>query len=107
MTFNTVGPSAALLGPRAFYLWLPIPAFWMIGAGFGRRGRKRLLGFLPVYFLLALSILTLGCGGGGGGGNTSKSSGTPAGSYTITITGKDANGMTQTGSAASVTIAVN
>jgi len=107
MTFNTVGPSAALLGPRAFYLWLPIPAFWVIGASFGRRGRKRLLGFLPLYFLLALSIFTLGCGGGGGGGNTSKSSGTPAGSYTITITGKDANGMTQTGSAASVTIAVN
>jgi len=38
---------------------------------------------------------------------TTLSSGTPSGTYTITITGKDANGVTQTGSAPTVTAVVN
>ena len=38
---------------------------------------------------------------------TTLSNGTPSGTYTITITGKDANGVTQTGSAPTVTAVVN
>jgi hypothetical protein len=38
---------------------------------------------------------------------TTTSNGTPAGTYTITITGKDANGVTQTGNAATVSVTVN
>jgi hypothetical protein len=38
---------------------------------------------------------------------TTLSSGTPAGTYTITITGKDANNVTQTGNAPDVTVTVN
>jgi hypothetical protein len=38
---------------------------------------------------------------------TTLSNGTPSGTYTITITGKDANGVTQTGSAPAVTAIVN
>jgi chitodextrinase len=38
---------------------------------------------------------------------TTLSNGTPSGTYTITITGKDANGVTQTGSAPTVTAMVN
>ena len=38
---------------------------------------------------------------------TTLSNGTPSGTYTITITGKDANGVTQTGSAPTVTAIVN
>jgi hypothetical protein len=37
----------------------------------------------------------------------SNSAGTPTGIYTITITGEDANNMTQTGAAATVTVTVN
>jgi hypothetical protein len=38
---------------------------------------------------------------------TTGTPGTPAGNYTISITGKDANGLTQTGAAATVTVTVN
>jgi hypothetical protein len=38
---------------------------------------------------------------------TTLANGTPSGTYTITITGKDANGVTQTGSAPTVTAVVN
>jgi hypothetical protein len=38
---------------------------------------------------------------------TTLSNGTPSGTYTITITGKDANGADQTGSAPAVTAIVN
>jgi hypothetical protein len=38
---------------------------------------------------------------------TTGATGTPAGTYTISITGKDANGVTQTGNAATVTVTVN
>src|ERR1039457_1666132 len=38
---------------------------------------------------------------------TTGAPGTPAGTYTISITGKDANGVTQTGAAATVTVTVN
>jgi len=111
LTFTTVGPSAALRGSAMFYGWLlPIPALALIGAGFGSRGsrKKRLLGFLLLWILLAGLIIIPACGGGsssGGGGGGS--SGTPAGPYTITITGKDANGVTQSNAAPTVQITVN
>jgi hypothetical protein len=38
---------------------------------------------------------------------TTLSNGTPAGTYTISITGQDANGVTQTGAPATVTVIVN
>jgi hypothetical protein len=39
----------------------------------------------------------------GDGGNP----GTPAGTYTLTITGKDANGLTQSNTAPTVSVTVN
>jgi ABC-type transporter Mla subunit MlaD len=50
--------------------------------------------------LLILPACSGSSGGGGGGG------GTPAGTYTVTITGKDANGMAQTGAVAAATVTV-
>ncbi|MGB8325191.1 MAG: hypothetical protein WCE52_19700, partial [Candidatus Acidiferrum sp.] len=38
---------------------------------------------------------------------TTPSSGTPSGAYTITITGKDAAGVTQSGNPATVAVTVN
>jgi subtilase family serine protease len=38
---------------------------------------------------------------------TTGTTGTPSGSYTISITGKDVNGLTQSGAAATVTVTVN
>jgi hypothetical protein len=38
---------------------------------------------------------------------TTGTTGTPSGTYTISITGKDVNGLTQSGAAATVTVTVN
>lgn len=116
MVFATVGPSADLAGRSGFYaLLLPMPGLVLVGLGFGSynsRGknsrRKKLLGLLVLWIILTGLIILPACGsssgnGGGGGGN----SGTPAGTYTITVTGKDANGVTQTGNAATVSVTVN
>lgn len=111
LTFTTVGPSASLHSAGLFYgLLLPMPALALIGVGFGSRGsrKKGILGLLLLWIMLAGLIIIPACGGGSssgsrGGGN----SGTPAGSYTITIIGTDANGITQTGNAATVVVTVN
>ena len=116
VTFTTVGPSSALLKPfRGWYaLLLPLPGLALIGLGFGSWGsgktgsrKKRLLSLFLLWIVLAGLVVLPACGssskGGGGGGN----SGTPAGSYTITITGQDSNGLAPTGNPATVTVSVN
>jgi hypothetical protein len=111
MTFKTVGPSGALLRHvNTFYaLWLPVPGVALIGLGLGSRGsrRRKLLGCLLLWIVLATLLVLPACGssgsGGGGGGNP----GTPAGTYTLTITGKDANGLAQSNTAPTVSVTVN
>jgi hypothetical protein len=112
VTFGTVASTAALLQrARAFYaLMLPLPGLALIAIGLGSRGgrRRRLLGFMLLWMMLAALLVLPACGGGGnGGGGGGGGGGTPAGTYTITITGKDANGAAQTGNAATVTVTVN
>jgi hypothetical protein len=84
----------------------------LIGLRFGSRGSRRvnLFDFALLFFIWATLIILSGCGGGGsssGGGGGGLSGGTPSGTYTITITGKDANSLTQTGNPATVTVTVN
>jgi Pro-kumamolisin, activation domain len=108
LTFTTAGPSAASATARSpFYaLLLPIPGLALVGLGFGSRGsrKKRFLGLLSFWVVLASLIVMPACGSssnkGGGGGN----SGTPAGNYTITINGA---GGTETGNPPTVQITVN
>jgi hypothetical protein len=80
---------------------LPALMMWQITSR-GWPQSRRALGF-AVAFVVCLSALAVGCGGGGstgGGGNA----GTPAGTYTLTITGKSAQGTTRT---LNVTLTVN
>lgn len=112
LTFSTVGPSAAAVRPnRLFSLLLPIPALALISLVFspGSSRKRKLPGFLVLWTVLSVLLIVPACGGGGnsgtggGGGNN----GTPAGSYTITVTGKDANGVAQTNTAPTISITVN
>jgi hypothetical protein len=116
VTFATAGPMAAL--PHSvnelYALWLPLPALAFIGlnAGAGAARRKKTLGLLGLWTVLALAVVLPACGSGGngssgGGDKKTGTSGTPAGTYTITIAGKDANGLTQSNTAPFVTITVN
>ena len=116
VTLLAAGPTATLgHSANALYaLWLPLPALAFIGlsVGSGAARRKKALGLLALWTVLAFTVVLPACGSGAGastGSGSSKvgNSGTPAGTYTITVTGKDANGLTQSNAAPSMTITVN
>ena len=91
-----------------YAMWLPVPALALIGVVLGSPSsrKKRLIGFLLLSFVLLGLMIIPACGrsGNSGGG---RNSGTPAGTYTITITGKDASGAAQTNTAPTVVVTVN
>ncbi len=114
LTVSTTAASAMLERPSSgrsshmlYALVLPVFGITLLGAGMGSSGgrRKKLFGFLMLGMLLTGLIVMPACssssGGGGGGGST----GTPAGTYTITVTGSG-GGATATGSPA-LTLTVN
>ncbi len=110
LIFTAVGPSAkAARAIGGFYAWLLLlPCLSFIGAGFASANsrRKTPLRFIFLGIVLTSLLLLAGCGGGGSGGGGGGTGGTPAGAYTITITGKDANGVTQTNAGPTVTLNV-
>jgi Bacterial Ig-like domain (group 3)/FG-GAP-like repeat len=100
LTFKSSGSQAALEMPvnglpgnrepnRLFAFGLIVPAILLGGAGFTKTGRKR-LGHLCLLLALAGCMAHVACGGGSSGTITttpSGNSGTPAGQYTVTVTG--------------------
>ena len=98
-------PSNRHSSPMLYALLLPV-GITLLGAGMGSAGsrRRKLLGFLMLGIVLTGLLVMPACGGGNsntGGGNT----GTPAGTYTITVSGS-ANGAVVTGAPA-LTLTVN
>jgi hypothetical protein len=92
LTVNTTGPTGALFHrSNIFYaMFLPLSGLALIGTGFGcaNSRRRKVLGFLMLYAILAALLLLPACGGGGGS-HPPPHGGTPAGTYTITVTGTD------------------
>jgi len=89
-----------------FYaLLLPIGGLTFVGAGLGSRGsrRRKLFGFLMLGMILSGTLLMPACGGSSG--TKTGNPGTPAGTYTITVTGTNASAVV-TGSPA-LTLTVN
>jgi hypothetical protein len=89
LTISTTAAHASVTSPSRgiFYaMWLPIGGLALLGTAFTAR-KKRFWGFLLGCLLFSGLIFLAACGGssssgGGGGGHP----GTPAGTYTITIT---------------------
>ncbi len=116
MTFFTIGLSASIWHRRPkvlFALMLPIFGIALMGFGSCANGasrRKKMAAVLLLGMMLTTVIAIPACGGvsnsggGGGGGNPA----TPAGTYTVTITAKDANGAAPTNTnPVTVSITVN
>jgi hypothetical protein len=100
LTVSTTGSSAALQSPlvhraRPLYaLLLPIGGVMFFGAGFGSAlsRKKKLLAVLLVCLVVSGLVFSVACGNNGkstaGGGGTG---GTPAGTYTVQVTGTSGN----------------
>jgi hypothetical protein len=89
-----------------FYaVFLPVSGLALLGlcVGSGRSRGKMLVSFLALWVLLAGVLVISSCGGGQG---SSGNSGTPVGNYTVTITGTDASGKTQSNTSPP-TVAIN
>ncbi len=88
LTVTTTAATTASLAPgtSSFYaMWLPIGGLALLGTGLTSR-RRKLLGLILLGLVFTGLIFMAACGGtssGGGGGHP----GTPAGTYTVTVTG--------------------
>jgi trimeric autotransporter adhesin len=79
-------------------LLLPLGGLTLLGAGFSSR-RKKVLGLLLMFLVISGLVFLGACGGGsssGGGGGGGGGGGTPAGKYTVTVTGTSGTLTAQT-----------
>jgi len=103
LTINTTGATALVGHPTLRREFAPmyalvIPIFGVVLAGFGPRSgggrRRKLFGLLICCVLLGGVVGQVACGGSSSG--TTGTSGTPAGNYTITVTGSSSSQHTTT-----------
>lgn len=96
LTITTTGAAASVHSSARIYyaIWLPIAGLALVGVRFSSEDsrRKKFLGFLAISMVMMLLFFLPACGGsngggGGGGGGGGCSGCTPAGDYTVTITG--------------------
>ncbi len=88
MTVSTTAATTASLNPQSrsalYAMWLPVGGLALLGASFTSR-RKKLWSLLLGCLLFSGLIFLVACGGSSSSGGGTP--GTPAGKYTITITG--------------------
>ena len=99
LTVKTTAPGGALLSSRdsgfLYALWLPLIGLVAMSARLGsdQGSRRKILTTVVLACLLLAGLASqVACGGGAAGPPSPPVSGTPAGSYTITITGTYAAG---------------
>ncbi len=112
LTVNTTGAASAMNRNASgiyYAMWLPVVGLSLLGMRFAAPGtrKKKLLGFLLLGLIMAALFFLPACGGssssGGGGGCTGC---TPAGNYTVTVTGTDSVNTSLT-HAVDLTLTVN
>jgi hypothetical protein len=89
MTVTTTAPHASLMqSTRIFYATLlPLGGLTLLGVGLGSR-RKKVLGILLIFLMASGLLFLLSCSSSGSsGGGHGLTGGTPAGTYTVTVTG--------------------
>ena len=87
LTINTIAPhEAAMRSAAVFALWLPIGGLAWAGVGGPRRSRKKVVLALLCLVVLTGFLVQMACGGGGSRTHV-LTGGTPAGTYTVTVTG--------------------
>jgi uncharacterized repeat protein (TIGR03803 family) len=97
LTVRTTGATARALpsnsGSAPFYaLWLPlIGVVAGVGLGSDKRRRGKIPAGVLACMLLAGLVFGIACGGGNTNSSSARSSGTPAGTYTINLTGASAS----------------
>jgi len=113
LTVNTTGAVAAMQRPSSIFyaMWLPVVGLSLIGMRFSTADsrRRKLLGFLLLSLVMGMLFFLPACGGGssGGGGGGGCNGCTPAGSYTVTVTGTDSVNANLTHSGPALTLTVN
>ena len=98
LTVSTTGSSAARRRSSGIFyaMLLPLGGLTLLGAGFSSR-RKKVLGLLLLFLVISGLVFMGACGGGSSsGGSGGGSGGTPAGKYTITVTGTSGTLTAQT-----------
>ncbi|MBZ5627811.1 MAG: hypothetical protein LAO06_03000 [Acidobacteriia bacterium] len=120
LTIQTTAPSVSQLHPPLghrtaplYALWLTMPGmmFALIGvSSVSERRHRKFLAWIALTFSISLLLAMSACGGGGGGSTTTPpipKPGTPAGSYTITVTGVSGSGTTALMRSTQITLQVN
>jgi len=105
-TFGTATNTTQLVTPRLFYaLGLAIPGLLLAGAGIPRKRRKNLLRLLLLMTIAGAFLFLPACNAA----STTADNGlvTPNNTYTFTLSGTDANGVTSSNTNPTVAITVN
>lgn len=95
LTVTTTGAAVAIYRPSGIFyaMWLPVVGLSLVGMRFstGNSRKKKFLGFLLLGVIMSALFFLPACGGssGGGGGGGGCSGCTPAGTYTVNVTGTD------------------